>query len=370
MAQGKVTVNNLNMGQGRIDEVERTLLFIGTAANASNNGNVVPIDTQTDFDQVFGSADSDFKTNVYSAMQNAGQNWQAFIMPVATGTDHLEALDTAMESCSPEGIVSFAEVDDTDIEAWQAKLHELRGTHGSFLFALLAARGIDSTSETWAEYYAVMEAVVDDIAANLCAVVPQLHGNDLGVLAGRLCDRGVSIADTPMRVETGPVIGLGPTPVDSEGVELPSATLAALDKVRYSCIQKYPAYPGTYWGDCNMLEVPTGDYKVIEYLRVMLKAMRQVRALSIYRIGNRLLNSTPASIKAHQMYFGRPLRQMSKSVTFAGYTFPGEIEPPGADAVVISWTSNTHVETYIKLKPYNCPKEITDNLVLDLSEDA
>lgn len=369
MSQGTVTVNNLNLGQSRIDEVERTLLFIGTATSPAN-GVVVSLDTQTDFDSVFGVADSPLKTNIYTAMQNAGQNWQAYVITAATDGDHITALSTALETVSPEGVVSFAEVDETDIAAWQAKMLTLRATHGMFLFALLAARGIDTATETWAEYFADMESITDDLVANLCAVVPQLHGNDLGVLAGRLCDRNVSIADTPMRVETGPLISLGATPVDSDGEELPSATLSSLDAARYSVPQTYPGYPGVYWGDCNMLESPSGDYKVVEHLRIMLKAMRTIRVMSIYRIGNRLLNSTPASIKAHKTYFSRPLRQMSKSVTFFGYTFPGEIEPPTDDAVLIVWESNTHVKIYLTLKPYNCPKQITANLVLDLSEDA
>jgi hypothetical protein len=58
---------------------------------------------------------------------------------------------------------------------------------------------------------------------------------------------------------------------------------------------------------------------------------------------------------------------MSKSVQFAGYTFPGEIETPDKEAVEIVWKSKTKVEIYLKLKPYNCPKQITANLVLDLS---
>ena len=51
--------------------------------------------------------------------------------------------------------------------------------------------------------------LVKDIAKHLAVPVPQLHGNNVGVLAGRLANHAVSIADSPMRTETGSVLGLG-----------------------------------------------------------------------------------------------------------------------------------------------------------------
>lgn len=370
MAQGKVTVNNLNLGQGEFPEIERTLLFIGTAP--LQQGKVVPVNTQTDFDAEFGTAESVLKTNLKAALVNAGQNWQAYAMPVAANADYIKAIDTAMTLCSPEGIVI---VDPTvsapiTLNAYQAKLMELRATYGRFLFLIAAGKGINAATQTWADYLADMTAIIHSVSANMVLCVPQLHANDAGALAGRLCNRSVSVADTPMRVATGPVLGLGDIPVDKNGVALPESTLAALDAIRYTTVQHYPDYPGVFFGDGNMLEEPTGDYKVIEYARVMLKAMRAVRLLAIQRIGNRLLNSTASSIAAHKQYFARPLREMSKSVVFAGYTFPGEIEPPTDSSVQIVWQSKTHVEIYLQLQPYNCPKTITANLVLDLSNEV
>lgn len=388
MAQGRVQVNNLNLGQGQFPEIERTLLFLGTSPKADSHNTVFMVNTDTDFDVEFGEANSPLKWQLETAKVNAGQNWQAFAMPLAALTDpyatdpddadalpeithqYLAAIDAAMETASPEGIVVCAPMaDERSIKAISAKLHEIRATHGRFLFALVALPGIKAEA-TWAEYAAGIASLLDGIAANMVCAVPLLHGNDIGVLAGRLCNREVSIADTPMRVATGPVLSLGPTPTDENGVALPSATLTALDAARASCIQCYPDYPGTYFGDANMLEVPTGDYKVIEHARVVLKAMRAVRLLAIFRIGNRLLNSTPASITSHETYFGRPLREMSHAVQYAGYTFPGEIEPPAEDAVKIVWKSRTLVEIYLKLKPYNCPKQIVANIALDLSNDS
>lgn len=374
MAQGKVTVNNLDMFQGEFPEIERTFLYIGSAP--AQQGKLVPVNTQTDFDIEFGAAASVLKTNLEAALVNAGQNWQAYALPMpetATTADYLQAIDEAMpkfSNISPEAIVILDPVvEAAEIEAYYAKVMEIRARWGRFLFVILAAPGIDPVTETWADYSAAMEDMVDSVNAEMVAVVPQLHGNDVGVVAGRLCNRMVSVADTPMRVATGPVIGLGATPVDKAGRELPDATLMALDNARLSCIQHYPDYPGTFWGDMNMLDDPIGDYKVVEYVRVILKAMRAVRLLAIARIGNRLLNSTPASIAAHKQYFARPIREMAKSVTFFGYTFPGEVYPPLKDAVEIVWKSKTSVEIYLKLRPYNCPKQITANLILDLTTE-
>ncbi|MDC0598870.1 DUF2586 domain-containing protein, partial [Gammaproteobacteria bacterium] len=226
---------------------------------------------------------------------------------------------------------------------------------------------IDAGTQTWSEYEIAQAAITAGVAAYRVAAVPLLHTNDLGVLVGRLCNRAVSIADSPMRVATGPVIGLGSIPVDSNADELTEATLTTLDANRLSCIQHYVDYPGTYWGDCNMLDIPAGDYQVIENLRVVDKAARAVRVLSVARVANRSFNSTPVSIAANKTYFSRPLREMSHSTVFNGEHFPGDIKPPKDDAISIQWPTNTKVEVYIKVQPYNSPKEIVANIILDLS---
>jgi hypothetical protein len=276
-----------------------------------------------------------------------------------------------MLSVSPEMIAVCTPVTDkTEIEALYTKAESLRTTLARRVAIIPATPGVDpteSTGQTWADYEVAQAALTDGVAANRCGAVPQLHGNDLGVLMGRLCNRAVSIADSPMRVGTGPVVGLGATPVDMDGVELPDATLATLDANRLSCIQRYVDYPGTYFGDLNLLDVPAGDYQVIENLRVVDKAARAVRVLAIARVANRSFNSTPVSTAANKTYFSRPLREMSHSTVFAGEHFPGEIKPPADDAVTIVWPTKTSVEIYLKLQPYNAPKDITANIMLDLS---
>jgi hypothetical protein len=125
-----------------------------------------------------------------------------------------------------------------------------------------------------------------------------------------------------------------------------------------------------FWGDGALLDVEGGDYRVIENLRVVQKAMRRVYPLAVFRIGDRKLNSTPASIAMNQSYFMRPLREMSRSVQIMGVTFPGEVKPPKDGDIVISWPTRTKVEIYMVVRPYNCPKSITCNVMLDLTNYA
>jgi hypothetical protein len=156
-------------------------------------------------------------------------------------------------------------------------------------------------------------------------------------------------------------------PVDNTGRKLDMAILQDLDRARFSVPQWYPDYPGMYWGDGNMLDVPGGDYQVVENLRVVQKAMRKVYPLAVARIADRRLNSTPASIAQNSTYFMRPLREMSHSVNILGQTFPGEVKPPQDGDISITWPTRTAVELYMVVRPYNCPKSITCNILLDLT---
>jgi hypothetical protein len=369
MAQGKVTVNNLNLGQGNFAEIERKALFIGVSA--TNVGEILSLNTQSDLDTLLGAGNSVLKTNVVAARQNGGENWQAYAAPIDAGDDWRQVLDLAFKTVSTELVVVLVPaISSAELTAAHTKAESIRTQHARRVIILMATQGIDSDTQTWAQYEAAQAALTAGVAGYRVAAVPQLHGNDIGVLAGRLCNRAVSIADTPMRVATGPVLGLGPTPIDNTGAELTDATLATLDANRLSCIQHYTDYPGTYWGDCNLLDAPGGDYQVIEYLRPVDKAARAVRVLAIARIGNRALNDSTASIESNKTYFMRPLREMSKSVAVGSDVFPGDIRAPGDDSITIVWPSQNAVEVYIKVQPWNSPKEITANLILDLSTAA
>ncbi|GAB6177957.1 DUF2586 domain-containing protein [Desulfobaculum senezii] len=370
MALGKVQVNNLNLNQGQLPDIERYFLFVGLCA--TNAGQLLTVTPDTDLDEVLGAETSLLKTQVEAAKLNAGQNWSAAVYPLAEAATWEDAVDAAMEETSVEAVVVVDPVQSAvELEAMQAKAAEIMGKYMRPLFFMAYTRAIDpapDTGEDWASYVADIKALTDGIAANQVLIVPQLWGHELGTLAGRLCDRSVTVADSPMRVNTGALVGeWSQRPVDNTGRKLDMAILQDLDRARFSVPQWYPDYPGMYWGDGNMLDVPGGDYQVVENLRVVQKAMRKVYPLAVARIADRRLNSTPASIAQNSTYFMRPLREMSHSVNILGQTFPGEVKPPQDGDISITWPTRTAVELYMVVRPYNCPKSITCNILLDLT---
>ncbi len=366
MAQGKVGVNNLNQNQGSFPEIENKALYIGVCA--TNVGSVLSLNQQSDLDVLLGSVDSALKTQVQAAKDNGGEGWAGYAIPYNGITDWQDSLDIAMDVISPELVILCTPAGNSAaLDAMQTKSEQVRTTLARRIIIITATAGIDSDTQTWAQYETAQAAITSGVSAYRVCAVPLLHGNDLGVLGGRLCNRSVSIADSPMRVATGPLLGLGAIPVDSDGVSLPSATVSTLDSNRLSCSQIYTDYPGVLWGDANLLDVPAGDYLVIENLRVVDKAARAIRILSIPKVANRNFNSTPLSIAAAKTYFMRPLREMSKVITFAGTPFPGDIKTPKDDSITIQWLTKTKVQIFFKVTPYNSPKEIIANIVLDLS---
>ena len=368
MALGKVSVNNLNLGQGAVTEIERYFLFIGPGPK--NIGKLIALNTDSDLDSQLGVPASDLKTQITAARLNGGDRWACLAAPISADGDWKIALETAQQQgFSVEGVVITKPVSKGDeLSAMHDAAISLNNTYGRRVFVMAASAGIVAPL-TWSQYLVEQKAITADVAAPRVLVVPQLHGNDLGVLAGRLANAAVSIADSPMRVATGAVLGLGAVPVDGEGIPLPSAIRAELDKARFSVAQTYPDYPGVYWGDGNMLDTPGSDYLVIEYLRLADKAARQIRPLLIRRVADRRLNSTANSMAVNVNALMAPLRKMAKSTKFAGQVFPGEIQTPKDGDIVLTWTSKTAVEVYIKLKPHNCPKDLTANIALDLSTD-
>ncbi|GAD78175.1 DUF2586 domain-containing protein, partial [Vibrio azureus] len=226
---------------------------------------------------------------------------------------------------------------------------------------------IDEQSQTWADYEAQMVAVQDTIAADGVMLVPDLLPAAIGKLAGRLCNRAVSVADTPMRVKTGALVGDVTLPVDSDGVALSTATLQTLERNRLSVCAWFPDYDGIYWADGRMLDVEGGDFQVVENRRVIDKIARRVRLIAIADIGDRSFNSTPSSTARAKLRYTRPMREMAKSTTIGQTVIPGEIESPKDEAIAITWKNKNTVEIYMTATPLDCPKSISAGLMLDLS---
>ena len=364
-----VQINNLNQMQGPVTEVERHLLFIGSAPN--NTGKLLSLNTQSDFDTLLGEADSELKTNLQAARDNAGQNWTAAAYVLPGNGDWLDAAREAQLTQSFEGIVVLGQDwDEATINAAHALNQELIAQWGRWQFLLLAVQGIDNdsvTGELWADYEATLAALQDGIKADSVALIPQLWPNLIGVYAGRLCNRAVSVADSPCRVKTGALVGLGNKPVDKDGIPLPLATLQTLEQNRYSVPMWYPDYDGLYWADGRQLDAEGGDYQVIENLRVAYKVARRVRIRAIARIGDRSFNSTPGSTAAAITYFGKDLREMARAITINGQPFPGDIASPQDGDITIQWIAKNLVSVYVVVRTMDCPKGIAVNIMLDLS---
>lgn len=371
MALGKITVNALNLAQGDFPTVEKYFLFVGVAPNKV--GELVFLNADSDLDTELGAAASDLKTQLLAARANAGENWGCVAAPVADGALWDAAVNKAMEAdirveavviCSP---IAAA----TDLTAMQTKATNINTTYGRRLFFMAAAAAIDgtpTTGQTWAAYITAMTALTSGLKNDRVLVVPQIFADAAGILAGRLCHSGVSVADTPMRVETGAVVGRDKTnlPKDKDGVAYNNAHAKALNDQRFSVPQLYADYPGVYWSDGQTLDAPAGDFQVIENLRVVDKAARAVRLVLISLLGNRRFNSTPIgeAWAVHQLM--RPLFEMSRSFAFKGIPFPAELKNPKDGDVQIQWKTHTRVEVYLIARMFEIPKDITANIVLDL----
>jgi len=369
MATGKVEVNNLNLGQGGIPEIERHLLYIGRTDKAELQGKITRVNNMSNLDDVV--ADDVLGENVKAAQLNGKQNWTGAIFGLAADDTWQVAVDIANRSDSFEGICICDVISDkAEFDAMQAKATELTSKLGRWIFFLAACPGIDKESQTWADYETTMLALVKGVAANQVTPVPQLNGNNVGVLGGRLCDRAVTVADSPMRVATGNLLGLGKMPVDSADAPMEMSTIATLANARYSLPQWYADMEGIYWTDATTLETKGGDYQYLEYVRPVHKLNRRVRIKAIRRIGDRILNSTPPSIELNRAYFRKDMRDMSKTTEIGGITFPGEIMLPRDEDVTIQWMSKTKVMIGLMVRPHNCPKHIVVNIALDLSNPA
>lgn len=392
MTWPSVDINQINSHSGEVSGVEQIMLFVGLAgAPLGDSHPLLAVSAESDLDDVLAKASPDLFEQVRAAQLNGGQNWGAYVLLAEelveedpdnpeqqkiTAPDWLSNIELALSKVGVEGVMLCDDVND--ISAGRTRINDLQALRASVISSLgrrvwfittVASPTALQTPLDWAGYREFLNDLQDGIKADAVQLVPSLWGNEAGVLAGRLCNRAVTVADTPARVATGELLGLGigssDLPVDKDGVELGLAWLKAFEAIRYSVPMWWADYEGMYWADGRTLEAKGGDYEAIEYLRVMDKVARRVRLQAIAKIGNRTLNTTPVSIETHKTYFGKTLREMSHTTQLGGVTFPGEVEPPKEGDVTITWLTKTHVVIGIVATPYGCPKQITVNIGLD-----
>ncbi|HDC1981733.1 TPA: DUF2586 family protein [Salmonella enterica] len=377
----QVVINQLNTRQGGKRDIARTLLMVGEHTTIIPP---TPVTAQTDLDTLLGTDASPLRNNLQAFLDNAGQSamiWLATLQKTqpagkaqtaqsdAVAGTWIDVVRTAQATVSAEGVVVVLNDATTDdINKAQQLREELINKYQRWTWFILAVRGC-GTGEKWAEYVTAMTALQKGIAAYAVQLTPMLFGNEPGLLAGRLCNPSVTIADSPARVATGALVNMGRNdkPQDSDKRELDIATIKALNMARFSVPTWYPDYEGYYWADGVTLDVDGGDYQAIEYLRVADEMARQVRLLAIPKIADRSLNSTPVSIAAHQQLFAKPMRDGAKSLKINGTVFPGLCISPRDGDVQITWPEKDKVQIAIVVRPYNCPKEITISIMLDES---
>ncbi|EEA1100168.1 DUF2586 family protein [Salmonella enterica] len=368
----QVTINQLNTRSGGRRDIARTLLMVGENTKAIPP---TPVTAQTDLDALLGPKDSPLRSNLQAFLDNAGQNamiWLATVQtpqPTGQAKSWADVVMDAQNTVSVEGVVVVRpDATADDINRAQQLREELNNRYQRWTWFILAVRGC-GTGEKWAEYVTTMTTLQKGLAAYAVQLTPMLFGNEPGILAGRLCNPSVTIADSPARVATGALVNMGRSdkPQDSDKRELDIATIKALNRARFSVPTWYPDYEGYYWADGVTLDVDGGDYQAIEYLRVADEMARQVRLMAIPKIADRSLNSTPASVAAHQQLFARPMRDGAKSLKINGTVFPGLCMSPRDGDVQITWPEKDKVQIAIVVRPYNCPKEITISIMLDES---
>lgn len=371
MTYPSVTINTLNLLSGPTKEIERHALFVGVGE--TNQNKLIAITPDSDFDDIFGTTQTELKKQVYTAMVNANTDWYAHVyIADESGYNFADIVREAQKTASFEYCVNTytTGIDKSKINELQTLSKELLNTFGRRTFFIQALDGINndtSDGETWDEYVARLTSLQQTIVADHVMLVPNLMGNDVGAIAGRLANSVVTVADSPARVQTGALVNIGDKkPTDKNGTEITIAHLKSLEIARYSTFMWYPDYDGYYWSDGRTLDVEGGDYQAIENVRVVDKVARRVRLLAIGKIADRSFNSTSYSTEYHKNYFTKPMREMSKSATVAGKEFPGECMPPKEGDIEIVWNNRTKVTLYIKVRPYNCPKEIVANIFLDL----
>lgn len=368
-----VTITQQNNFSGESTEIERHLLFIGEGAK--DTGKLLAVNAQTDLNKLFDDECNAFKAHLVAAQLNAGQNFYAHAYSLADDEDWADAVRAAQTVSSFEGVVLCVDVDNqAEIEKAAALRQELLGKLGRFTWFLLSVRGItqpdeDATpaveGESWPDYVEELAKLQDGIAAGSVQLVPRLYGADAGALAGRLCSTTVTIADSPARVKTGALVGLGEKPCDKSGSTLDLATLRTLEENRFSVPMWYADFDGTYWTDGRTLDAEGGDFQSIQALRVADKVARRVQKKAIARIGDRSLNSSPSSMAENTQFFMQTMREMALSVQIGGVTFPGECLTPQDGDVVIQWESKKKVSIYLVVRTTDCPMGISITVALD-----
>ena len=353
------------MMQGATAEIENHFLFVGEGAVEVDKRTLLMVDNTTDIDDALKDAGESLLATVKAAQLNGKQGWTAGVMVIDQEDNWQDAVIKANETSSFEAFVIDMPADEEMLEEAGLLREEIKAKLGRESWALMTVPCIEA-EQSWPEWLAETVKIQNSIASPYVSVTPKVHkdGSTLGKIAGRYCNKEVSIADTPARVKTGALIGSNELMTDKGGNTIDLATLKELEKNRLSVPMWYPDIDGMYWTTGRTLDVEGGDYQNVRHLRVVLKAARKLRVRAIMRLGDREFNSTPGSTAAAKQYFMQDLRVMSTVVKIGDYQFPGEIMPPEDEDLTITWQDDENVTLILAVQPYDCPIKITVNIGL------
>ncbi|EMF1406034.1 DUF2586 family protein, partial [Escherichia coli] len=175
MTWPSITINQYNTYSSTPEGIENTLLFVGKAKK--NNGNVMPVNANSDLDALLGSNECALKNCVQAALLNAGQNafFYVCVLPEQEGSGEStprtstelwrNAILKAQETISAEGIVLTEPVSTKDeINAAQALRQSITEKYQRWVWFILTVSANDRT-QSWAEYIATLTTLQKGIAA-------------------------------------------------------------------------------------------------------------------------------------------------------------------------------------------------------------
>ncbi len=383
MAFGKVTLTQEDNNGGGITETERKVLWIGEGDGLVTD-ELYHINAQTDLDNLLGPEDSDLKSNIAACMLNAGPNFTGYVFPIMAGGEGQYSWDEALMHLADDPIdldfelvaITLPPTNISFVDLYQITCDMLINYLSKYITIHVALPGLDKTGEEdWEDCVDRIIEYQDNKVGERVHLVPQLYGNNLGVVIGRLINDKFSIADSPMRVASGAVKGLGAgmtevPELDVLGEALNSGAIEYLSDSRFSVPQTYSGKEGTYWADHMSLAEDGSDFQVYENLRVLDYLTRRVRLLAINKIADREFNSTASSTAAHEGYLMKPILDAAKDTVLKDRTIPGICQKPVDGDIVITWVTTTEVKIYMMAAPVNSPKKIGVSISLDLNRLA
>lgn len=194
--------------------------------------------------------------------------------PTSTFAALQAALDAALELYNPEFVFVCQTTTAADAVNWSASMETLFTDKHQPLFALLET-GLDS-SKPLAEAVTAKVKEFQGIDARFVSVVCQPLANKQSAAA--LCAGTLTRASVNQSIGATKYFGM-------RGLQLPEGwtnqTSRSLDEARFITLRTYAGLNGLFWANGRTLASDTSDYRFIEVVRTVFKAVRLARRASL-----------------------------------------------------------------------------------------